>query len=617
MKLFGAKNPTEKEEKRQAKSAEEAIAFVHKEAKRRHFQRASFELQWQLNTNFLYGNQHCDINVHRMKVENYQPMYDYLSREVYNRIAPLLETRLANLQTLTYNMTVLPRTTEYEDGVKASVSTALLRAKQESSGFGEKLDAALHWCEMTGSAFFLSGWDARLEDTGDVDYCILTPYEVMPEDMSIEGVEEQNSLLIEQVKSAKEIENRYGVAVKGGSVATLCHRACAGAGGYGYSAATMGLDVSESEDAVVLYTYMEKASAAFPKGRLMIVAEDTLIYNGELPYRSIPVCMMKCQNVPGQFYGKSVIENLIPLQRTYNGIKNKINDYINRTATGQLLIEEGSLDADDLAGNGACPGIPVVYGRGSAKPELLPLPTLPSLVASQCEQIAADMEYEAGVSQLMATGLAPDGITSGTAITALRQIDNTRLSLTGDNIRRAVRRMAVIWLGIYHDYGGKNRAMVASGMNEKEGVIYWSDEEINSFEVVFDTENELRDSGQNRYHRFVSAIEKGLYNTEGGSVPRMVLRKARQCLGIECLGVVLEEDLQEQNAKEENLSFEKGKDIVVGLLDDHSIHLEQHRAYALQRAFRDMSAKNGEKAEKMYAHIAAHQAALKEDANGN
>jgi hypothetical protein len=154
-------------------------------------------------------------------------------------------------------------------------------------------------------------------------------------------------------------------------------------------------------------------------------------------------------------------------------------------------------------------------------------------------------------------------------------------------------------------------------MNEKEGVIYWSDEEINSFEVVFDTENELRDSGQNRYHRFVSAIEKGLYNTEGGSVPRMVLRKARQCLGIECLGVVLEEDLQEQNAKEENLSFEKGKDIVVGLLDDHSIHLEQHRAYALQRAFRDMSAKNGEKAEKMYAHIAAHQAALKEDANGN
>ena len=63
MKFFTVKNPfqTDSEERREAKAKADTLTFLHSEAKRRHFMRASFELQWQLNTNFLYGNQHCDI----------------------------------------------------------------------------------------------------------------------------------------------------------------------------------------------------------------------------------------------------------------------------------------------------------------------------------------------------------------------------------------------------------------------------------------------------------------------------------------------------------------------------------------------------------------------------
>ena len=127
------------EEKQQMRRDQEIVSYVHAQSRHRRANRMRYELQWKLNTNFLYGNQHCDVNWQRMAVESYLPAYDYLSRETFNRIAPLMETRLANLQTVRYKMSVLPRTNEYEDALKAQVSTQLLRAKQEESDFSQKL----------------------------------------------------------------------------------------------------------------------------------------------------------------------------------------------------------------------------------------------------------------------------------------------------------------------------------------------------------------------------------------------------------------------------------------------------------------------------------------------
>jgi hypothetical protein len=52
------------------------------------------------------------------------------------------------------------------------------------------------------------------------------------------------------------------------------------------------------------------------------------------------------------------------------------------------------------------------------------------------------MEYVAGVSQLMVSGNPRSGVDSGVAMQTLRDIDNTRLALTGNNIRDAVLDLA-------------------------------------------------------------------------------------------------------------------------------------------------------------------------------
>lgn len=61
-----------------------------------------------------------------------------MEREVYNMIAPLIETRVANLKKINYRMKVKPRTNETDDYAKADVSTTILQYIQNKSDFDSK-----------------------------------------------------------------------------------------------------------------------------------------------------------------------------------------------------------------------------------------------------------------------------------------------------------------------------------------------------------------------------------------------------------------------------------------------------------------------------------------------
>ena len=103
----------------------------------------------------------------------------------------------------------------------------------------------------------------------------------------------------------------------------------------------------------------ERPSNKYKNGRLIICTEKQLLYIGDLPYligddntHGLPFEIQKSIKSPGMFFGKSVIERLIPIQRRYNSIKNRKAEFINRVTIGQMVYEEGSIDPDFLEEEG-------------------------------------------------------------------------------------------------------------------------------------------------------------------------------------------------------------------------------------------------------------------------
>ena len=618
---------------------EDIIGKVTDELTKRKAERSILEQQWTLNANFLVGNQYCEINTYRGDIEQLEPVYDWLERETFNQIAPLIETRIANLKKINHMMKVKPATNELKDYDKAETSTSILQYTQKSSDFETKKNTMIYWNELCGNCFWLSWWDKdkgekiAVEPTveidengkeckketalyqGDLDYGLITPYEIYPESIFKQGIEAQRSIILEQVKTIDDIYDLYGIEVEGNSIETFELTPMASGGGFGYENTVVTLGHRTVDNAQKVITYMERPSKHCPNGKMIIiVGDDNLVYYGDLPYKSIPIIQTVCVETAGQFFGKSVIERLIPLQRAYNGCINRIHEYIKRIAIGGYIAEEGSIDVEEYEQNGQAPGAMLVYKVGSKPPIPIPNGQLPSDAMQERYNLKNDMEYVAGVSQLMVNGNTPSGVTSGTAIESLMEIDNTRLSLTGDHIRNSIRKLAILWLEIYKRYATTRRIINYVGTNNIAKAIVWNNEDINSYDVEYVTENELLMSEDMQKQRFMEFYNMGIFADDDGRIPMRVKLRALEYGKIgnytDMLNINL---LQMQYAQRENVFFENGVIPEISDFDEHQIHIEEHLRYILQMDFQMLKMKKPDYAKALEEHLSQHKQIVEQE----
>ena len=73
------------------------IEQIEKDFEERKKERLPLERQWELNLNFLLGNQHCAIT-QRGDLAVEDKSFYWQNKGVYNHIAPILDSRLARFE---------------------------------------------------------------------------------------------------------------------------------------------------------------------------------------------------------------------------------------------------------------------------------------------------------------------------------------------------------------------------------------------------------------------------------------------------------------------------------------------------------------------------------------
>lgn len=612
---------------------DDIVDFITKALEERRGERMVYELQWTLNGNFLAGHQNCeiDVNLHKIAEEENVERRDR-ERRVYNRIAPIMETRQAHLGSVTYDMVVNPRTYESDDYAKAMVSTKLLSYCKQNTDFPHKMQRAIAWAELTGTAYTMSWWDAERGDviafgekispegepeevpihSGDLDFGIISSYEVFPSSLTVEEMADQHDVIIEQVRDVGAVYNMYGIKLTGESIESYTLTPIPkGTTGHGQANVTLGMSKEPMENAVRVITYLENPSRDYPKGRIAIVIRDKLVFYGDLPGGVMPLVAIKAKAVSGQFYGKSVIQDLIPLQRAYNKVRNKKQDFIDTIANNPIVMDNGAVDnMEELEEYGVESGAVILVHPGFNGPQVIEYPSPPPTLENEQQGLESQMEYTAGVSQMMVYGTTPTGVTSGTAIENLQQIDNTRMSLTADNIRDGVVLMAKIWLKLYKTYGAGYRVLLITGNEDSGSVSVWSRDDINSYDVEFTAENELRNSADQKKQDFITAYQAGLFTDANGVNGQEVKHVGRELFlksNSETLSI---DELQQKYARRENTYLSAGVIPQRGRYDDDEIHLDEHIRYAISREYQIFAERMPEYAEMFDQHIAAHQQAL-------
>lgn len=612
--------------------SDDIVSNILNELERRRGDRASYELQWQLNADFVAGNQNMDIDFAGKRLIQDDFAHDRVKeRRVYNRISPLMDTRLANLMSVSYEMFVKPRTGEAEDAAKAKISTKLLDYCQSNTNFTDQMNQLLQWAEICGTAFTVSYWDKNAGEViaemavaddngvemppvpihiGDLAFGLLSPYEVFPESLTVQNIADQHDIITEQVFDVDTVRSVWGIDLPGESTeAYTITSQPNGTSGHGQQNNTFGISRVTREGCARVVTYYEKPTLLHERGRMIVVVGDRLVFHGELPAGIMPIVAYKSREVPGWFFGKSPIEALIPLQRSYNEIQNKIMDYVHVIVNAPMMAPEGSLDLDEVQSMGGIQAGDIIqYAPGRGEPHYLEYAPFPPLLTAQRDQIAQDMEYTAGVSQLMVYGAAANSA-SGAALNTRREIDMTRMSLTADNIRDGVIQTAKIWLKLNKEYSIGYRTVLIAGDDDMAGIVTWCSDDINSYDVEFSAENELRHSRDQQREDFVNALQMGLFTDDNGMISKDIKRKAWDLFKTGNLEDVLDlEDQQRKNARYEVTLFQKGVIPRDDKYADDAIHLEEHLRFALSNDYRELESKMPNWAAVFDEHIEKHRA---------
>ncbi len=617
MKKSSIKSVQEKEKDRYI---EDLISDVVSDFKKRQEQRVAYERQWELNINFLNGNQYCDVSPHGELLAEGKTFY-WQGQGVYNHIAPIIDTRLARFAYISPTVSVRPRTDNDVDVESASLAEKLLENAFKKTKIHDVVKKATIWSETCGTSFYKVIWnsnggnligscDGKDVYEGDVEVLAISPFEIFPDSLATENIDDCASIIHARAMSTQIVKEIYGIDVAGQKVDVQSLQRTSSLSQESHNII---------DDGVVVIERYEKPTKKFPNGRLITVAGDKLLFIGDLPYindengkRGYPFVKQDAFEEAGCFFGTSVVERLIPVQRAYNAVKNRKHEFLNRLSMGIMTVEDGSMDIDDLAQDGLSPGKVLVYRQGAKAPEIMANMTMPTDFNQEEDKLLNEFVVISGVSNVTSSA-SNASLSSGTALEILIEQDNSRLLRSAEEIRDSYIKVAKHMIRLYSQFSANMRAIKTEDKFNKTRILYVDKSCTQSDDVYLDNENELLYTNTQKKDMIFKLYQSGLLSDDNGKLRPATKEKVLSLLGYKELdyqkGLAR---LQEEKAQEENEIILK-KELEVDEIDDHEIHIDEHTRYVLSE---HLSLKKEQK-ERFYSHIKLHKDAINKEIGEN
>lgn len=625
--------------------ADEVVDFVDKEYRRRQIERKPWELQWRLNIEFLNGNQYLDINPSSLTIEEVPKLFWYQEREVFNQIAPIVETRVSRLTQSEPILKVRPASSSDRDLSAARVESMLLQSTWFDQNMDQTYANMVSWMEVSGTVFLKTVWNkdkgriistgpvpkdqdsdltgenpaqADAMDTyktpeeadfvfggnenidyitmreGDIDTVVVPAHELFPDTCWNDGFGKCRSVIHARAYHVEEIENMWGVRVDPEYVDVITLQAAStGLGGLGYGYGSFRTGITKLKDHAVVKEYYEKPTRKFPQGRLIVIANKELLFVGKLPYKigedqdyDFPFIRTVSIHHPGCFWGKSVIERLIPLQRRYNALRNRKAEWLNLVAIGQWYEPEGSL-ADDEDLNNA-PGNRIRYrptGNGMLKPEPVVFPSLPASFDEEINTLMNEFTQISAISELSRMSEAPPGVKSGVALSIAQSQDDTRVSSISARIANAIVALGQVWIRLYRQYVNEPRTIRLVGDQYDVEVMDWMTSDLRSDDVIIENSASLAETPAQRRAMVFNLMAAGMFNdpNTGRMTPESRM-KVFQLLEFGNWEQTADDDnmLQKQRSRRENKMILQLQPPQVMDFDDHMVHIKEHNHQRMQ-----------------------------------
>jgi hypothetical protein len=221
------------------------------------------------------------------------------------------------------------------------------------------------------------------------------------------------------------------------------------------------------------------AARKFPNGRIVTVAPELelILSDKSNPYKDgkFPFKLLKCYDVPFEFWGKGEVEQLLSPQTYINDLMNQIIDNAKLTANMPWVIDKNTgIGKGQLTNR---PGLIIRKNPGTMVDRMAP-PPMPTYVQEIIQTLKNDIEIISGVHDVT-QGRKPGSVSAASAIMALQEAAQARIRLKVKLMELTLGEIGLMWYSRLQQYWVTNRWVRKSDIAE-------SPELANNPDMAFD-----------------------------------------------------------------------------------------------------------------------------------
>lgn len=500
---------------------------------------------------------------------------------------------------------VVPFTHERKDRLNARATERALDYTYERIDQEEKYSDALLWAADTFKAYWFIHWNPdklvpiKIEDPilgmtvedvpdGDIDVEVESGFGIVVPDLRKSRLKDQPYIIRVRTFEVAEMKKRYPEfqhIIKADTQLNspfeferqIAHLSGNDAG----SMASHANEMKGPSTAVLVLEKYIKPCAEYAQGRTIVVMNDFAVdikeslphgfHDMENPY---PVVEFSDMPQVGQFYGTTFIEQLIPLQRGYNMLRDKLEAQIRLNVHPKWMVpKQARVTANSLTNEA---GEVVEYNYIPGMPE--PHPVTPGNIVSDAWRFLQMLEKEFDdISQIYPSSEGEAGSSkSGFQTNLLQEASDSVHSPDARGFELAIRDASLKFRRLMKQYYTMPRLISFAGRSSIPEVFEFKSDQIDEHALIrVQIGSGLSTFKATRIQQLVEMWEKGLL---GDPADPEVKRRVMSILDIGGI-----EEFQERAALDEDMARMENLDILAGeaipnpmFYENHLVHYTVH-----------------------------------------
>ena len=467
---------------------------------------------------------------------------------------PSLEARAAN--------------TDYKSLVQTQLANGLLDYYMREKRMERYIRTAVEMAIVLGAGYVKMEWDATEgkvvesdEETGlsihegDVKFSNLSPFDVIF-DMSKED-NDHDWIISRTFKNRHDLVAKYPEYTD--DILGLPTKDMAD----GYYLKVF--NHAESEE-VGVYTFHHRKTDSMPDGRELVFLNDHIILLDQpLPYRRIPIFRISPNDYLGTPFGYSNLFDLMPLQEAINSLYSSVLS--NHTAFGvqNIFVKTGSnVNMTNLSG-----ALNII--EGLEPPVALNLQSTSPQTMEFLGTLERTIETLSGINSVT-RGNPEANLKSGTALALVQSMAIQFISGLQQQYVALMEDMGTGLIEVLKDYAQSPRVASIVGKNNKTYIKEFKSDDLQEINrVVVDVGNPLARTTAGRIQMAEQMLQM---KAESFTIDQYL-----QVINTGKIEVMTDPLVREENLIElENEMMMSGTVVPVLAIDDHMVHIKQHKS---------------------------------------